>query len=286
MTGTPISENADVQAVKSAAGSLPEEGKTEVLCHLVSDMTEDAIRALYSEAREKLLQVLASTEAATLPAPEIAPIVSVEEMKQVLRAEDCLYDNEEIWMQLGAKEVPAIPDSVIREAYEKGGRVVLRCSSMREKAEVLRGARHTVEFWGKGDGLWERDITYITESAEIEDRNFKENDFKENVPKPEWIVIQSHIDLATLGTKKRYVVTTDKPAPTPEDWFAALAYAKLDGYRQPKGCHNMYAFTAKDGTVVGSNVDLIDVATDSDHDRNGNGSIGLPRFGPPRIKIL
>jgi hypothetical protein len=64
MTGTAIDTQAAVEVAKSAAGILPQEGKTEVLDHLVSTMTREALKALSPEAREKLLQALTGTEVA------------------------------------------------------------------------------------------------------------------------------------------------------------------------------------------------------------------------------
>jgi hypothetical protein len=156
-------------------------------------------------------------------------------MKNVLRAADCLYDSKKIWEQLGATKVPEIPESVIREAYEKGGRVILRCSSISEKKVALRTAGRRVLFWGIAI----------------------QSNYQESVSEPEWIVVPSHIDRSTLGSPKREVVTSEMPAPTPEDWFSVVAYARLDRGRQPKGCEGLFAFTAETGTVVGSGDDDI-----------------------------
>jgi hypothetical protein len=196
--------------------------------------------------------------AAALPAPGTAPTVSIEQMKNELRAADCLYDNAKIWKELGAKNVPAIPDSVIQEAYEKGGRVILKCSSISTKADALQKAGWNVYFEGT-----------------------EQRHYTKNVSKPKWIVVQSHIDGKTLGSPKRDVVTTDKRAPTPDDWFAAIAYAKLDGERQPKGCERLYAFTTEFGTLVGSFDGYLYVYRDVYYER-GRLSIGAARFGPPR----
>lgn len=72
------------------------------------------------------------------------------------------------------------------------------------------------------------------------------------------------------------------PAPTPEDWFSVIAYARLDDGRQPKGCEGLYAFTTEAGTVVGLVDGLILVCRDDRHDHCGHGHIGAARFGPPR----
>ena len=196
-----------------------------------------------------------ATASAILPEPKL----SIAEMKDVLREADCLYDNEQIWKQLGAKDVPTIPEAVIKEAYEKGGRVVLKCSSVSEKADALRAAGRDVYFGGTAE----------------------QHHYAENVSKPEWIVVQSHIDSKTLGSPKRDVVTTDKPAPTPEDWFAAIAYAKLDDGRQPKGCENRWAFTTESGTVVGSDDVFINVHRYDYYAHYGYRILGAVRFGPP-----
>jgi hypothetical protein len=71
------------------------------------------------------------------------------------------------------------------------------------------------------------------------------------------------------------------PAPTPEDWFAAIAYARLDGGRQPKGCEGFFAFTAETGTVVGSG-GVIVVFRRVYFDHSGNNRLGAARFGSPR----
>ena len=200
----------------------------------------------------------------TLPEPKTAPTMTIEQMKKVLRAADCLYDDSKIWNQLGAKTVPAIPDEVIQEAYEKGGRVILQCSSISEKADALGKANHCVSFWGSA----------------------KQSDYQKSVSKPQWIVVPSHIDESTLNSPKSKVVTSEMPAPTPEDWFSGIAYARLDGRRQPKGCEGLYAFTTESGTVVGSLDDGICVGRDAHYDRNGFYHIGAARFGPPGIKII
>jgi uncharacterized protein YaiE (UPF0345 family) len=194
---------------------------------------------------------------ATLPAP--GP--GIEEMKAVLGAEDCLYDKAEIWRALGAGSVPEIPDSVIREAYEKGGRVVLSCSSISEKATALEDANLNVYFRGSA----------------------QQHNYVESVSEPGWIVVQSHIDKSTLGSQRRAVVTSEMPAPTLEGWFAAIAYAILDGNRQPKGCEGMWAFTAERGTAAGSARCNVNVICCEGEDYDGFKSfIGAARFGPPR----
>ena len=222
-----------------------------------------AIEALAEVAQSgdllaKLAEALGKA-AATLPAPKTAPTVSIEQMKKKLRDADCLYDNKKIWKQLGAKNVPAIPDSVIQEAYKKGGRVVLKCSSISEKAEALKEANRSVVFWRAG-----------------------QSDYQTSVSKPEWLVVPSHIDRSTLGSPKSKVVTSEMPAPTPEDWFSVIAYARLDGGRQPKGCEGLYAFTTETGTVVGSLDDGINVHRLVNDDHYGNSVVGAARFGPPR----
>jgi hypothetical protein len=138
--------------------------------------------------------------------------------------------------------------------------VVLECSSISEKADALRKAGCNVYFGGAAE----------------------QQHYTENVSNPEWIVVQSHIDTDTLGSPKRDVVTADKPAPTSEHWFAAIAYARLDGRRQPQGCENLYAFTTKSGTVVGSRVGIIVVARYDHYDPYGHINVGAARFGPPR----
>jgi len=196
----------------------------------------------------------------TLPEPKTAPTMTIEQMKEVLRAADCLYDDSKIWNQLGAKTVPAIPEAVIQEAYEKGGRVILQCSSISEKANALREANHSVDFWGGAE----------------------QSHYQESISTPEWIVVPSHIDRSTLGSPKSKVVTSEMPAPTPEDWFSVIAYARLDGGRQPKGCEGLYAFTTEFGTVVGSDDDIIGVCRYASCVHGGYNDIGAARFGPPR----
>jgi|GEM_PF-5141673 len=238
------------QAVISAMDSHP------TLAKLLYSMVEAVQTANLSSKSDAALE----KADAALPAPETAPTITIDQMKAELRAADCLYDDKKIWKQLGAKEVPAIPDTVIQEAYEKGGRVVLKCSSVSEKADALRAAGRDVYFGGKAE----------------------QRHYAENVSKPEWIVVQSHIDSKTLGSPKRDVVTTDKPAPTLEDWFSAIAYARLDGGRQPKGCEGLWAFTTESGTVVGSLAVFISVVRGDYSDRYGYIFLGAACFGPPR----
>jgi hypothetical protein len=105
-----------------------------------------------------------------------------------------------------------------------------------------------------------------------------------------WIVVQSHIDTDTLGRPKKAVVTDDEPAPTPEDWFAVIAYARLNGGpkpnqpkpNQPKGCEDAYAFTTKSGTVVGLRSLRIDVLRANYYDEHEDCHVGAARFGPRR----
>jgi hypothetical protein len=185
---------------------------------------------------------------------------AIEEMKAVLRDADCLYDDEKIWRKLGAATVPPIPDGVIQEAYKKGGRVVLQCSSISAKADALLQDGHKVHFLGCAN----------------------RSDYTESVSNPKWIVVPSHIDPSTLRQMKSQVITSDSPAPTPENWFSAIAYARLSGGRQPKGCEGLHAFTTETGTVVGSHVGGISVHRDGDYDHYGYPGIGAARFGPPR----
>jgi hypothetical protein len=222
-----------------------------------------AVMAMVAVARSGELATKSSAAlenaARALPEPKTAPMISIEQMKEALRADDCLYDNNKIWEQLGAGKAPNVPDAVIQEAYEKGGRVILRCASISGKAEALRAAGRHVGFYGKAN----------------------QSHYSESVEKPEWIVVPSHIDRETLGRPKREVVTSDKPAPTPEDWFSVIAYARLEGGRQPKGCENLYAFTAESGTVVGSRVDNIRIDRDTYFGHDGD-AVGAARFGRPR----
>jgi hypothetical protein len=196
----------------------------------------------------------------TLPESKITRKIIIDHMKAELRAADCLYDSKEIWARLGATNVPEIPESVIREAYEKGGRVILRCSSINEKTKVLRKVNHYVGFLGSAS----------------------QSDYQASVSEPKWIVVPSHIDQSTLGSPKSEVVTSEMPAPTPEDWFAVIAYARLDGGRQPKGCERFCAFTNEDGTVVGSSDARILVLRNAFCDHRGGSSFCAARFGPPR----
>ncbi len=202
---------------------------------------------------------LSNTSAVLPEVPTTAAVVSIEEMKTTLREADCLYDNPKIWERLGAKEVPEIPDAVIQEAYQKGGRVILQCSPISEKTEVLRKVGLDVNFW----------------------HGAKPSDYLATVSKPRWMVVQSHVGPNTLGRPMREVVTNDNPAPTTEDSFAVRAYAKLDGVRQPRGCEDVYEFTAESGTMVGSTDVCISVAR-NDHPNPYGCEVGASRFGPPR----
>jgi len=196
---------------------------------------------------------------ATLPAPKKASTVSIAEMKEVLRAADCLYDDNKIWKKLGARTVPPIPDAVIREAYKKGGRVILRCSSISEKTDALKEANHSGRLWGWSG--WEL-------------ANQK------RVSKPQWIVVPSHVETSATSLSWSDVITSEMPLPTPEDWFSAIAYARLDGGRDPKGCEGLYAFTTEKA-VVGSASDFVTVSRQARPDGFGF-NLGVARFGPPR----
>lgn len=199
--------------------------------------------------------------AATLPEPKPVTTMTIEQMKRDLRARDCLYDNPEIWKKLGALEVPELPEAVIRKAYEKGGRVILRCSSMASKANSLTDVGHRVSFRGYAEKCH----------------------YEESVPHPEWIVVQSHIDTQTLRSPKSEVVTARSPAPTPEDWFAAIAYARMDGDRQPDGCQGLWAFTIECGTAVGSNDEGVIIVYRSN--QFSRRELGAARFGRLEIAI-
>jgi hypothetical protein len=78
MTSPAIDTKAAVEVAKSAAGILPQAGKTAVLDHLVSDMTPEALKALSPEAREKLLQALAGTEASPSSTQKTSPQTAQE----------------------------------------------------------------------------------------------------------------------------------------------------------------------------------------------------------------
>lgn len=79
MTGTAIDTKAAVEVAKSAAGILPQEGKTVVLEHLLSEMSPETLKALSPKAREKLLQALTGTEAA----PSATTSQAVSEIKKI-----------------------------------------------------------------------------------------------------------------------------------------------------------------------------------------------------------
>ena len=231
--------------------------KNPPLAKLVLAMAEAAEPLNLSSKSDGALQ---NTLAALCGVPRTAAEVSIEEMKSTLREKDCLYDGARIWKQLGAKEVPKVPDSVIREAYKRGGRVILQCSSIIEKTKALRAAGHTVRFSGAA----------------------KLSDYADAVSEPRWVVVQSQVDQNSLGMPKSYVVTIDNPAPTPGDSFAVRAYARLNGGRQPGGCFNSYEFTTGSGTVVGSDDRRIFVRRDAYYDPYGNCSVGAACFGPSR----
>jgi hypothetical protein len=192
-------------------------------------------------------------------AAEVLPAVSRRKMMADLRADDCLYDDRKIWKQLGAKNIPKLPDDVIRKAWRTGGRIVLHDPSISRQADALRAAGNSVCFWGGA----------------------KQEHYTAPVSKPEWIVIPSHIDRKTLHKPKKEVITADSPAPTPGAWFSALAYARLDGGRQPEGVEGLFAFTTESGTVVGAGGDYFYVNR-RDSDDIGIDGIGAARFGPPR----
>jgi hypothetical protein len=255
-----IDTKAAVEAARKFTNILPQEGKAAVLDHLVSEMMPDALKALSPEARRKLIAALQDTEAPRDNSLPETPALTIEQIKKDLRAADCLYDRQKIWKQLGAGQVPNIPDTVIQEAHETGGRVIFRGSSISEQADAVRAAGHAVGFWGSAEQFH----------------------YTARVSKPEWIVVPSHIDRETLDSPKREVITSDKPAPTPEDWFSVIAYARLDGGRQPKDCENLYAFTTEDGVVVGSCDDLISVSRNDRYVHDGFSLFGAARFGRPR----
>lgn len=236
---------------------LPELTRTEVM-NVISIAGTQLARMVAQKALTARHEALAKAE--EFVAEQInrrtAPI---DEMKTVLREADCLYDKAEIWRQLGAKEVPELPYSVIQEAYTKGGRVILRSTSISEKADALCRAGHAVEFWGDA----------------------KKAHYQYSGSKLEWVVIPSHIDKTTLGCRKSVVVTPEMPPPTLEDWFSVLAYARVDRGGQPEGCEGLFAFTTEYGTIIGPYGDdvAILVHRDEAYERIGAGNTGAVRFG-------
>jgi hypothetical protein len=80
MTSPAIDTKAVVEAAKTVTGILPEAGKIVVLNHLVSGMTQEALKALSPEAREQLLQALTGTEAtpSATTSPAVAELKSVD----------------------------------------------------------------------------------------------------------------------------------------------------------------------------------------------------------------
>jgi hypothetical protein len=154
---------------------------------------------------------------------------AIAELRGFLLAADRLYHDPSTWKQLGAKEVPPIPTDVIVEAVLKGGRIILRCSSLSEKIAALEQKGHDVSC-GPTVRLC---------------------DYKAHDSKPEWIVVHSYIDRGTVGSLPREGGTLDMPRPNTADWFAALAYAKLRDGAQPMGCENGVVVTDP-GTHVGS----------------------------------
>jgi hypothetical protein len=258
MSAFPVITERVAQVTTLAAGFL-----AQAAAGLVNNAEALSVDEM-SRRLDGALRALRGEEVSTPPLlsrhPRPPSTITIERMEAELRAADCLYDDTKLWKQLGATEVPQIPDAVIQEAYAKGGRVILRCSSISEKAEALKSANHSVVFSGSA----------------------QQSNYQESVSKPEWILVPSDIDESTLGRPKIKVVTSEMPAPTPEDWFSAIAYARLDGGRQPKGCQGLYAFTTKSGEVVGSRDDRIDVHRNVHCDRRGSPNLGAGRFGPPR----
>jgi len=79
MTGTAIDTEAAVELAKSAVDILPEEGKTVVFEHLLSEMAPEALKGLSPEARQRLQQALPGTEAA----PSATKSPAVGEIKNI-----------------------------------------------------------------------------------------------------------------------------------------------------------------------------------------------------------
>jgi hypothetical protein len=198
---------------------------------------------------------------ATLPPTKTAPTITIEQMKAELRAADCLYDKAESWNQLGAERVPPIPDAVIQEAYEKGGRVILRCSSISEKAEAVRAAGRRVDIYGDLD---------------------KQAHYTARVSTPEWIVVESYLEGETINSVRTKGFPSDSVGLNPEDGFAEIAYATIDGGRPPRGFENLYAFTTGVPSAVGSFDDSIQVIRYDAYVAYARSLFGIARFGPPR----
>lgn len=191
---------------------------------------------------------------------EVEARLSRAEMEAVLREADCLYDNPVHWLRLGATEtIPPIPNELIEKAYQQGGRIIYRCSSISCKADALRGVSPGMVWWGEA----------------------RQWDYETKVSDPGWIVVPSHIDPTTLGKPKHTVVSRENPAPSDEDLFGMYAYARLEG-RQPRGYEDMFAFAKQIGAVVGSSGSFITVGRNDSNFEGFNRNIGAARFGPSR----
>lgn len=86
MSSPAIDTQALVEAAKTVTGILPSAGKAAVFKHLLSGMTQEELQALSTEARGKLLQALAGTQAATsaVISPAVGCIETVDGHQAVL----------------------------------------------------------------------------------------------------------------------------------------------------------------------------------------------------------
>jgi len=187
------------------------------------------------------------------------------DMIEYLRGQGCLFDDRQIWKDLGARGIPKIPDSVLQAACDDGGRVVLSGLSINQMAGALIEGEHRVNI---GNNAKQGQVIY--ESGPLT-----------------WKSLPSHANRDTLGKPKAEVVTGSNPAPLARDLFAERAFSSMKG-EQPRGSKNVLVFAEEAGVVVGSYADprtkeiVLYIGKANCHDQ-GQDHICAAEYGPPRM---
>jgi hypothetical protein len=216
-----------------------------------------------SSARGELVaaqQVLALSPTSLQTQRELIAVLKrhlIELMKQVLREQDCLYDDVEVWKRLTLDDPPPIPDEIIERAYATGGRVTLEGPHIAAVHNALQV--NNIE-------VWSRDCEEI----------FYEGS------RSTWIVVPAQIDSTTVGLPRRKVIAEGEQAPSPQASFAMRAYKVLKDGGQPVGYEDLGNFTSDKNFSVGSYRRLVWIEREEPDWKWQRGRVGAARFREPQ----
>jgi hypothetical protein len=181
----------------------------------------------------------------------------IELMKQVLREQDCLYNDVEVWKRLTLDDPPPIPDEIIERAYATGGRVTLEGPHIAAVRNALQV--NNIDVW----------------SCDCEEIIYEGS-------RSTWIVVPAQIDPTTVGLPRRKVIAEGEHTPSPQASFAMRAYKLLKDGGQPVGYEDLGNFTSDRRFVVGSYRNQVWIEREEPDWKWEPGRVGAARFRVPQ----